>query len=30
MDEAVLKDEYMEGNRWNRAILAEARKFKLI
>ena len=30
MDEAALKDEYMEGNRWNREILAEARKFKLI
>lgn len=30
MEEAALKDEYLEGNRWNKAILAEARKFKLI
>ena len=30
MDEAGLKDDYLEKNRWNREILAEARKHKLI
>jgi len=30
MEEATLKDEYLEKNRWNREILAEARRHKLI
>jgi hypothetical protein len=30
IDDASLKDEYLEGNRWNREILAEARRHKLI
>jgi tetratricopeptide (TPR) repeat protein len=30
MEEASLKDEYLERNRWNREILAEARRHKLI
>lgn len=30
MEEATLKDEYLENNRWNREILAEARRHKLI
>lgn len=30
MDEAGLKDDYLEKNRWNREILTEARKHKLI
>jgi hypothetical protein len=30
MEGAALKDEYLEGNRWNREILVEARRHKLI
>ena len=30
IEEAGLKDEFLEKNRWNRAILAEARRHKLI
>jgi len=30
MEEATLKDEYLENNRWNCEILAEARRHKLI
>jgi hypothetical protein len=30
MEEASLKDEYLEKNHWNREILAEARKHKFI
>jgi len=30
MEEATLKDEYLENNHWNREILAEARRHKLI
>ncbi len=30
MEEAPFKDEYLENNRWNKAICDEARKYKLI
>jgi hypothetical protein len=30
MEEASLKDSFLEGNRWNRSLLAEARARKLL
>jgi len=30
MDEAAFKDEYLEHNRWNKAVCDEARKYKFI